>query len=184
MKLYHFIFKNKTMSSFYIENGNLWACGANSFGELGLGDNDNRSIFTKVPLDFDVTEVFSCYPRTIIKDDDDNLWISGANPANKNNLYECSTNVFVKIPTKFKIKKISCIRQHIMAIDHNGNLWGYGRNYEGQLGLGDFDYRESFEKIPLNSLLVMYHVVLNMQLLKMINGIFGYVVQIIMVNCV
>lgn len=172
------------MSSFYIENGNLWACGANSFGELGLGDNDNRSIFTKVPLDFDVTEVFSCYPRTIIKDDDDNLWISGANPANKNNLYECSTNVFVKIPTKFKIKKISCIRQHIMAIDHNGNLWGYGRNYEGQLGLGDFDYRESFEKIPLNSLLVMYHVVLNMQLLKMINGIFGYVVQIIMVNCV
>lgn len=30
------------------ENGYLWACGNNGFGQLGLGDNKNRNTFVKI----------------------------------------------------------------------------------------------------------------------------------------
>ncbi|XP_075588692.1 RCC1 and BTB domain-containing protein 1-like [Dermatophagoides farinae] len=38
-------------SLFLLENGQLWGCGSNSVGELGLGDKKNRSKLTKIPID-------------------------------------------------------------------------------------------------------------------------------------
>ena len=35
--------------SFIIKNdGSLWACGSNSYGQLGLGDKSDRNVFTQV----------------------------------------------------------------------------------------------------------------------------------------
>ncbi|MDR2501178.1 MAG: hypothetical protein LBD37_08905 [Treponema sp.] len=36
-------------SSFFVKNGEVWACGKNTNGELGLGDTTLRNKFTKVP---------------------------------------------------------------------------------------------------------------------------------------
>ncbi|KAH7638226.1 hypothetical protein HUG17_9332 [Dermatophagoides farinae] len=38
-------------SLFLFENGQLWGCGSNYAGELGLGDENNRSILTKIPIE-------------------------------------------------------------------------------------------------------------------------------------
>ncbi|KAH7638228.1 hypothetical protein HUG17_9334 [Dermatophagoides farinae] len=38
-------------SLFLFENGQLWGCGSNNHGELGLGDKNNRLILTKIPIE-------------------------------------------------------------------------------------------------------------------------------------
>ncbi|XP_046915945.2 RCC1 and BTB domain-containing protein 2 [Dermatophagoides farinae] len=38
-------------SLFLFKNGEVWGCGSNYAGELGLGDENNRSILTKIPIE-------------------------------------------------------------------------------------------------------------------------------------
>jgi alpha-tubulin suppressor-like RCC1 family protein len=38
-------------TSFIFQNGELWCCGKNDFGHLGLGDKQSRSTFEKLKLD-------------------------------------------------------------------------------------------------------------------------------------
>ena len=38
-------------SLFLFKNGQVWGCGSNYIGELGLGDENNRSILTKIPIE-------------------------------------------------------------------------------------------------------------------------------------
>jgi alpha-tubulin suppressor-like RCC1 family protein len=40
--------------SFILQNGELWSCGKNDLGQLGLGEKINRSTFEKVKLDHKV----------------------------------------------------------------------------------------------------------------------------------
>ncbi len=36
------------------ENNELFVCGQNLYGQLGLGDNEDRNIYTKLELTFDI----------------------------------------------------------------------------------------------------------------------------------
>lgn len=44
-------------TSFFIVDGSLWVCGSNSGGELGLGDDVRRDVFTRVDLSERVRQV-------------------------------------------------------------------------------------------------------------------------------
>lgn len=81
---------------------NLWACGNNNKGQLGLGDYNCRHKLTKVPINFQVDSV-SCYTSfTIIKDFEGNIWSCGDNYKGQlgfnNNDNRCKFN---KIPVEF-----------------------------------------------------------------------------------
>lgn len=54
--------------------GNLWACGNNEYGQLGLQDNIDRNVFAKVRLNDDTGD-----NHTITLDIKGNLWSCGDN---------------------------------------------------------------------------------------------------------
>ncbi len=62
----------------YCRTGDLWVCGSNSYGQLGLGDNRHHSMLTQIP-DIKVKTVAcgNCY--TVVIDFEDQLWVCGDN---------------------------------------------------------------------------------------------------------
>lgn len=65
------------MSSFVIIDGNIWACGSNHFGQLGLGDCNDRNLLTKVVSDQIFVAVNCEHYHTIALDENGNMWTCG-----------------------------------------------------------------------------------------------------------
>ncbi len=77
------------------------------------------------------------------------VWVAGKHAASTDE----GRPVFVKITGIPKIKKIAVGNQyvsdgHVMLIDENGEVWAFGKNGEGQLGLGDTEDRKHYVKVP------------------------------------
>ena len=59
-------------------DGTLWSCGLNNYGQLGLGDTTNRATFTQVTTNInDVKSVYCGYYHTIISKNNGTLWSCG-----------------------------------------------------------------------------------------------------------
>jgi alpha-tubulin suppressor-like RCC1 family protein len=92
------------------ENNNLWAWGYNVYGQLGIGDTNDRNTPTQIGSDSDWCAV------------------SGTN-----------------------LSTIAAGDNHTIAIKINGTLWTWGRNNNGQLGLGDYTDRITPTQITTNT---------------------------------
>lgn len=112
------------------KNLDVWVCGNNSFGQLGLGDNINRVIPTKIETLPSIKSVLVGNSFTIFLDYQGYVWYCGKNvqPEMKN------------VPTKLegaeKIIKISSGSEHFLLLDEVENVFSFGLNDVGQLGLG------------------------------------------------
>ena len=61
-------------------DGTLWGCGNNYYGNLGLGDNTNRTTFTQVTTNTDnIKSVYCGCNHTFILKNDGTLWGCGHN---------------------------------------------------------------------------------------------------------
>ena len=62
-------------------DGSLWACGYNYYGQLGLGDTTDRNTFTKVTTNInnDVEQIACGYYTTFILKNDGRVWSCGYN---------------------------------------------------------------------------------------------------------
>ena len=61
-------------------DGTLWGCGNNNYGELGLGDTTNRSAFTQITTNTDgIKEIYCGRTYTLILENDGTLWGCGSN---------------------------------------------------------------------------------------------------------
>ena len=131
-------------------NGTLWGCGGNSYGQLGLGDNNNRTIFTKITND--VKSVNCGYTHTIILKNNGTLWGCGNNEHNELGLGDTTNrNTFTQITTNTNdIKSVYCGYYHTIILKKDNTLWGCGTNGYGQLGLGDTNSRATFTQITTN----------------------------------
>jgi len=95
---------------------NIWVCGYNENGQLGLGDAETRNILTQISLAIDYT---------VMIDLEDNVWIWG-NFGHDNNPTELRS-----IPMQIlglKAKQITTGRDKILLIDLNDNVWELGHN--------------------------------------------------------
>ena len=73
--------------TYIIKNdGSLWACGLNGYGQLGLGDTTNRNTFTQVTtnvnndvkhIQFAITPGENSYNCTFIIKNDETVWVAG-----------------------------------------------------------------------------------------------------------
>lgn len=118
----------------------VYAWGSNEFGELGLGDYDNRKYPQCVNF-FKNQKTYihgiKCRTNTSYAIDiDGNVYIWGHGYQNMNTPYK------VLFSDDVVIKKIYCGSQHMHAIDTNNNIYALGRNCEGQLGLGNHDSQD------------------------------------------
>jgi len=63
---------------FHSSDNDIWICGANYNGQLGLDDTQHRNIFTQIPNIKAKKVVGGCHHTGII-DLEDNIWVCGNN---------------------------------------------------------------------------------------------------------
>ena len=131
-------------------DGTLWGCGRNEAGQLGLGDTNNRAIFTKI-ID-DVKSVNCGSHHTIILKNDGTLWGCGYNEHSRLGLGDTTNKTtFTQITTNTdNIKSVHCGGPHTFILKNDGTLWGCGWNGHGQLGLGNTNNIALFTKVTTN----------------------------------
>ncbi len=142
-------------SSFILKNdGTLWGCGNNDYGQLGLGDTSNRETFTQITNNTDnIKSIYCSHFHTIILKNDGTLWGCGRNNLGQLGLGDTTHRyIFTQITTNVSdIKSIYCGQSHTIILKNDGTLWGCGRNDLGELGLGDTDNRIILTQITINT---------------------------------
>lgn len=110
-------------SSYFIDsNGNIWCCGDNRYGQLGLGDNVNRTRFEKINIFPEMRFVQFSYTRyyVVVLDELGNIWLSGSRTTDGS--HTLITNKLIKICYKNKIIQVCCDVKYTKALDINNNI--------------------------------------------------------------
>ena len=131
---------------------NVWVCGDNRAGQLGLGDFNNRNILTQIPK-LKAKRISAGLRYVIMIDLDDNVYTFGNNKSGQLGLGDYQDrNIPTQIviwprpddegfdiaePRNFKAKQVSCGAGSTALIDLENNIWVFGHNHNEQLGLGD-----------------------------------------------
>uniref|UniRef100_A0A7S4J9R9 RCC1-like domain-containing protein n=1 Tax=Guillardia theta TaxID=55529 RepID=A0A7S4J9R9_GUITH len=140
-------------SMFLLEEGDLFACGLNCCGQLGIGDSC-ENVSRPLPVEaFDgvgVREVGCGGEHTIVVDRNEGVWAFGSNcfgqlgclkhPSTFHPPESCKETepiemVFRPDKPAVRVSKIICGVQHTILLFEDGELWGCGRNTFGALGL-------------------------------------------------
>ena len=125
-------------------DGTLWGCGHNGYGQLGLGDTTNRTTFTKITTNADnVKSVYCGRDHTFILKNDGTLWGCGLNDCCQLGLGDTTNrNVFTQITTNTNdIKSLSNQYEDIPFIT---------KIYDLNTGLIETLNTNNFRNIPVN----------------------------------
>jgi alpha-tubulin suppressor-like RCC1 family protein len=150
IKNYKYILGAEISHTLQIDNnGNVWACGNNNYGQLGLGDTDNRSSPVKIPNLNNIKAISTGTSHSLFLDNDGNVWACGKNDDGRLGLgNNTNQNIPIKIPNFSNIKAIGGGAGHSLFLNNSGNAWGCGSNGLGQLGLGNNTNQNIPIKIP------------------------------------
>jgi len=126
-------------------DGTLWAWGRNTEGQLGQGDNINRSSPTLIGAEYEWKSISGKAFHTLAIKNDGTLWAWGKNDSGQLGLGDTTDrNSPTQVGTDTDWKLISSNKTHSLAIKNDGSLWTWGRNidpndapFNGVLGLGD-----------------------------------------------
>ena len=140
--------------TFILKNdGSVWSCGYNNYGQLGLNDNTNRTTFTQVTTNInnDVKQIACGDYHTFILKNDGSVWSCGYNNGGQLGLNDTTNRTtFTQVTTNINndVSQVSCGNAHTFIIKNDGSVWSCGLNGSGPLGLGDTTQRTSFTIIP------------------------------------
>ena len=138
----------------------LYASGNNKFGQLALSDNQDRVQWTKViiPSEFKLEKVIAGGFHTFLKvtvGGEDKLYACGKNWEGQLGLGDTTNRAEwtkVPVPQGFSVEKVRTDYMHTFlkgkGKDGEDNLYACGRNWEGQLGLGNTNNRSRWTKVP------------------------------------
>jgi len=130
-------------------DGTLWSWGANSNGQLGLGNRTNYSSPKQVGSLTNWLTVVTQNNSTLAIKTDGTLWSWGLNAYGQlglqNTTYYSSPKQ-VGASTNWS-KVTTAYYGFTIAIKTDGTIWSWGRNNNGQLGLGNITYYSSPKQI-------------------------------------
>jgi alpha-tubulin suppressor-like RCC1 family protein len=138
-------------SVLFVKNdGTLWAAGYNYYGELGFGDNNNRSSFNQVTsAGQNVKAVAAGVRHTVILKNDNTVWASGYNFAGQLGLgNQVDTNAFTQVSGIRDVTQIAAGNYHTVILRSDGTVWTAGENFYGQLGRssdGQFQFAQAVD---------------------------------------
>ena len=128
-------------------NNDIWICGRNNHGQLGLGYKDERNQFTKIS-DFKVQQASVGREHSTFIDLNNNIWTFGHGQYGQLGLNDDENR---NVPTQIlnlKAKEISAGDNYTILIDLENDLWSFGSNVTGQLGLGNIIRAKIPTRIP------------------------------------
>lgn len=124
-----------------LEDGTLWGCGYNYYGELGLNNTTKYSTFIQIASEIgDIKKISAGMHHGVILQNDGSLWASGYNSYGQLGTNNTSQyKVFTKITTNINndVRDVDCGEYRTTILKNDGTVWGTGRNEQGQLGIGN-----------------------------------------------
>lgn len=114
-----------------LSNHDLYSWGYNKYGQLGLGDKENRCTPEKI-MENVVSAEASYTGYTLVLQDDGSLWGFGNNNYGQLGLNH-TDNVNTPKLIMNDVVKFSAGFSHAMAITSNGDLYGWGSNQYRQI---------------------------------------------------
>lgn len=138
--------------SFLMNNaGDLLAVGSNANGKLGLGDYDERQMFTPVSGQTNLRSVVAGDDHTLSLTKSGQIYAWGRNASGELGIGTFSSNSNIPVPVNLLgVARVAAGTDFSAAILNNGALYTWGSNSEGKLGINSFDDKESPQ--PVTSL--------------------------------
>ena len=140
-------------------DGTLWCTGWNDYN-FGITTPTDCYGFRKTQEN--VKEIFPCAGYSFILKEDNTLWSCG-DVSNADVDSNClglgdtkKTALFTKIEGMDNVKTLQGSYYQTVAVKNDGTVWTCGDNYNGELGLGDFNNRKVFTKVNLNNVIDAY----------------------------
>ena len=147
---YNNISAGEAQSLILSNKGTVYACGYNEYGQLGLGDNDDRNVPTLIDDSMHIIQISTNGAHSLILSNKGQVYACGSNlygqlgseqlefePGN----FIIHENILVLIQGLYDINYVSAGSDHSLFIDNIGHVYACGINIHGQLGLGDNDER-------------------------------------------
>ena len=132
-------------STYFITENNVYAAGNNLLNQLGLGDNDNRSVPAEIKFlkNKKITNIIGGQDYTFAISENGEVYAFGKNDVGQlglgNNTRQLNP-VKNETLSNFTSKDIKTGSEHNLLVE-NGKLYAWGYNYFGQLGLDDDEDR-------------------------------------------
>lgn len=132
-------------SSYALKGSDLYAWGDNSYGQLGLGDNSDRT--TPIFVDSGFTKVSAGFAHVLALKGSD-LYIWGKNTDGEAGLGSYLEGAPTMTPTPYLFgtgySDVAAGQYFSLALKSNGDLFGFGRNVEGAVGNGMTDGKDVY----------------------------------------
>lgn len=129
----------------------IYVFGRNTYGQLGVGDYDNRNTFTMLELnDKNINMMICLNACTIFLFECGEIYMCGSNEYGELGLGDHNNR---NIPTKLNLNNIIAIAigcVHSIALSKHGQLFVWGDNNVGQLGLGDIFNKNIPQELKLD----------------------------------
>ena len=111
-------------------NGTVWTYGLNDKGQLGIGNNENKNVPTKVESLSNVTQISTGYSHTLALLQNGKVYSFGAgNNGQLGNGLEDNSNAPVQVDGLNNIIKVDAWKNTSYAIDNDGKIYAWGENY-------------------------------------------------------
>jgi alpha-tubulin suppressor-like RCC1 family protein len=133
-------------------SGKVYAAGLNLNGELGLGDISNSMTFVEVTdlSSKNITAISVGFYQSFALSNSGKVYATGLNYDGQLGLDDHTNhNTFTEV-TGLNDKNIIAIStnvDHSLALSGSGKVYATGDNANGELGLGDYDNRNTFTEV-------------------------------------
>ena len=119
-------------------NGTTWSWGANGSGQLGDGTNVQRNSAVRV-LDLSAVRITGGANHSIARGTNGSAWSWG--DGGNAGLTSIDTSNVIEIPQRTPgagndVVGVAAGSDHSVSVRRDGSVWTWGRNLEGQLGIG------------------------------------------------
>lgn len=116
--------------------GNVYAWGANYYGQLGLNDKENRYAPVKVEELSDIREISSGINHTIARDGNSYSYVTGTNKQGELGIGDNTAKViFERINSLNNIMDVSAGENYTVASLKDGSVWAWGDYNHGDESL-------------------------------------------------
>ena len=132
------------------EDGGVWTTGSNAYGQLGIGNTTDQSVWKEVKR-LDAVQIAAGDRYSLALDADGRVWAWGKNDAGQLGLGD-TINRYTPtlIQSLSNITQIVAGESHNLALDADGKVWAWGWNDHGQLGDGTTTNASTPAKVKIN----------------------------------